>query len=70
MDPSQRLTCEMLLNHAYFDRYELYTDTKKPMRASQRVSWAHVLGAGFIYFIQVVLPSVLFRGLIEPLTVR
>lgn len=33
MDPSQRLTCEGLLDHPYFDRYDIYsTDNKKGKR--------------------------------------
>mgnify|MGYP001800173872 CR=1 FL=1 len=29
MDPSQRLTCEQLLNHPYFDRYDIYSDKNR-----------------------------------------
>jgi len=29
MDPSQRMTCEELLNHQYFDRYEVYSETRR-----------------------------------------
>lgn len=35
MDPSQRLTCDELLNHAYLDRYDLF-DNKKSNRSNQR----------------------------------
>ena len=29
MDLSQRLTCEQLLNHPYFDRYDIYSDKNR-----------------------------------------
>ena len=29
MDPSQKLTCEQLLNRPYFDRYDIYSDKNR-----------------------------------------
>ena len=44
MDPSQRLTCEQLLNHPYFDRYDIYSDKNRQRgQRDQRVRTTIIL---------------------------